>query len=530
MVPAGLSGFSHVGIVPDDAVGRRVFRGSHVSPALSFRRCSILTLITLAVSLYLDSWPTCAYLILNNQPTCGINRHSRSGIHPQMHVAHMMNDDCGMMCLRVGHIRIFNCQQMSGKTRVLRHAATTAMHVCNPWIEEGSTQRRVGTGPRSVTTVRDDRNLVRMAVTERRASSTVLARHWSTVTGVDLSASTVRRRLLRAGLVPLRRLSLSRDHKRFRLQRARERRRWRVEWQHVVFSDEYRFNLSYSDGCIRVRRYRGDRILAACIVERHSGQMPSVMVWGAMRSQPLSIEGNLNKPEVLPLLQVTPHDIFQQDNARPHVTRNVQAFFNELRVSMLPWLARSPDLHVHPSNISGIWLVELVILNVGRRWRSRLGARPPPLTNTGDPGSIPGGFTLGFSRVGIVPLSRGGGGLSRHIPASPALAFKHRYILGSHFMSCPGMVGTYRSQLASPSFGGSRFALGALITLAWVTQLPQKLSFSGYSGGETSALLVPKTRSYRKYAEFPYLVFTDISSKSEVFTTEIAAQLNSPAV
>ncbi|KAJ8883321.1 hypothetical protein PR048_015164 [Dryococelus australis] len=32
-------GFSHVGIVPDDAVGRRVFSGSPVSPALSFRRC-----------------------------------------------------------------------------------------------------------------------------------------------------------------------------------------------------------------------------------------------------------------------------------------------------------------------------------------------------------------------------------------------------------------------------------------------------------------------------------------------------------
>ncbi|KAJ8866149.1 hypothetical protein PR048_033673 [Dryococelus australis] len=41
-----LAGFSRVGIVPEDAVGQRVFSGSHVSPTLSFRRCSIRTSIT----------------------------------------------------------------------------------------------------------------------------------------------------------------------------------------------------------------------------------------------------------------------------------------------------------------------------------------------------------------------------------------------------------------------------------------------------------------------------------------------------
>ncbi|KAJ8888992.1 hypothetical protein PR048_008486 [Dryococelus australis] len=79
------------------------------------------------------SWPTSADLIVNKQPTCGIHRHSRSGMHPQMHVTHMMNDDCGMMCLHVGHIRIFNCQQMSGKTRVpLAQKSTTS----GPFLDE----------------------------------------------------------------------------------------------------------------------------------------------------------------------------------------------------------------------------------------------------------------------------------------------------------------------------------------------------------------------------------------------------------
>ena len=57
------------------------------------------------------------------------------------------------------------------------HAAMTVMDVWNQWREDGLTQRRTRTGPRNVTTARDDCHLVRMAVTDRTASSTVLSRH-----------------------------------------------------------------------------------------------------------------------------------------------------------------------------------------------------------------------------------------------------------------------------------------------------------------------------------------------------------------
>ncbi|GFU60210.1 transposable element Tcb1 transposase [Trichonephila clavipes] len=36
--------------------------------------------------------------------------------------------------------------------------------------------------------------------------------------------------------------------------------------------------------------------------------------------------------------------IFQQDNARPHVTRIVQRFFVNHQIELFPWPARSPDL------------------------------------------------------------------------------------------------------------------------------------------------------------------------------------------
>ena len=89
----------------------------------------------------------------------------------------------------------------------------------------------------------------------------------------------------------------------------------------------------YNDGRIRVRRYAGERNLRACILQLHRGPTPSVMVWGAieynMRYRLLRTEGNVNsnryireilQPEVLPLLQATPHATFQQDNGRSHIS------------------------------------------------------------------------------------------------------------------------------------------------------------------------------------------------------------------
>ncbi|KFM63681.1 hypothetical protein X975_03003, partial [Stegodyphus mimosarum] len=41
---------------------------------------------------------------------------------------------------------------------------------------------------------------------------------------------------------PLYRIPLTHDHRRLRLQWANQHRDWRAVWQHVVFSDESRFN------------------------------------------------------------------------------------------------------------------------------------------------------------------------------------------------------------------------------------------------------------------------------------------------
>ncbi|GFX30823.1 transposable element Tc1 transposase [Trichonephila clavipes] len=57
---------------------------------------------------------------------------------------------------------------------------------------------------------------------------------------------------------------------------------WRADWQQVVFSDKSCFNLWHHDGRIRVKLYAGERRIPECIIERHSGRTPGVMVWGAI--------------------------------------------------------------------------------------------------------------------------------------------------------------------------------------------------------------------------------------------------------
>ncbi|EFN60293.1 Transposable element Tc1 transposase, partial [Camponotus floridanus] len=59
--------------------------------------------------------------------------------------------------------------------------------------------------------------------------------------------------------------------------------------------------------------------------------------------------------------------IFQQDNARPHVARNVQVFFLAQHILLLLWPTRSPDM----SPIEHVWDVVT----------HRLAHYPSPATN-----------------------------------------------------------------------------------------------------------------------------------------------------
>ncbi|GFV97317.1 transposable element Tcb1 transposase [Trichonephila clavipes] len=105
-------------------------------------------------------------------------------------------------------------------------------------------------------------------------------------------------------------------------------------------------------------------MLNSCVMHRHTGPAPGIMVWGGIgyhsRTPLVRIVGILNsqryisevlEPVVLPYLQGLATALLQQDNARPHVERIVQSFFVNHQIELLSWPARSPDL----SPIENMW-------------------------------------------------------------------------------------------------------------------------------------------------------------------------------
>ncbi|GFV73869.1 transposable element Tcb1 transposase [Trichonephila clavipes] len=119
----------------------------------------------------------------------------------------------------------------------------------------------VGCGPTwsntstSVHTSSEERQIVRMTVTDRSVTSRTETQYIKSVTHHSVSARIIRRHLQESGLSarhPLLGLPLTQNHRRLRRQRCDERRMWVVEWNEVLFTDESRICLQHHDGRIRV--------------------------------------------------------------------------------------------------------------------------------------------------------------------------------------------------------------------------------------------------------------------------------------
>ncbi|GFX23188.1 transposable element Tcb1 transposase [Trichonephila clavipes] len=121
------------------------------------------------------------------------------------------------------------------------------MQICDRWMQEGTTDRRGRSHPPQYTTSREDRQIVRMAVTDRSVTSRTVAQHIESVTHHSVSvARTIRPRVQQSGLSarrPLLGLPLTQNHRRLLHQWCDERRMCMAEWNEVVFNDESRICL-----------------------------------------------------------------------------------------------------------------------------------------------------------------------------------------------------------------------------------------------------------------------------------------------
>ncbi|GFT47146.1 transposable element Tcb1 transposase [Trichonephila clavipes] len=93
------------------------------------------------------------------------------------------------------------------------------MRIWERWMQDGTTKRRGRSHPPQCTTSREDRQIVRIAMTDRSVTSRTVAQHIESVTLHSVSARTIRRRLQQSGQSarrPLLGLPLTQSRRRLR--------------------------------------------------------------------------------------------------------------------------------------------------------------------------------------------------------------------------------------------------------------------------------------------------------------------------
>lgn len=219
-------------------------------------------------------------------------------------------------------------------------------------------------GPKPKITNRQERAIGRQALKLISQNSQVTSRKLQLTCALNhVNKRTIQRKLLTMDFVckeAMNKIVLTEQHKRDRLELARQFLSSPPDWFKVVFTDEKRFN---GDGPDSWRSYMPKNM--PLIRNRRQQGGPSVQVWGMLIPGPfffvfpLSQRGtsvdflDFIEHEVLPLLtQLVPSDyIFQQDLASTHTSQYAYDKFAELGVNLLPWASRSPDLNI----IENVW-------------------------------------------------------------------------------------------------------------------------------------------------------------------------------
>ncbi len=246
---------------------------------------------------------------------------------------------------------------------VARHFGIHRKSVCrlvSRYRQTGDVKDRNRSGRSRVATRRQDRYTETSAVRRRFYTARSIQLDVQRAAGPRarrISDQTIRNRLYQAGLRawrPARRPVLKAAHRAARLQWARLHRPWtRQQWQHVLFTDESRFCLKTVDGRLRVWRRRGERFADNCVQPVTAFRGGSVMVWAGIRlagrTQLVPIAGNLNsqryiaeilQPHVIPCAQLVGNGfVLQDDNARPHRARIVDAFLQQNAITRMEWYA-----------------------------------------------------------------------------------------------------------------------------------------------------------------------------------------------
>lgn len=269
--------------------------------------------------------------------------------------AEEMNRGTGMLEAGVSQRRV---------AEVLNVSQSVVSRMWNRYLVTGNASHNHGGGRRRSTTVRQDRFLVIQARRHRFQNATSLNNDFQNATGVQISTQTLRNRLHESGLRarrPAIRVPLTPRHVQERLLFAQNHVRWTInDWTPVLFTDESRFCLDFTDKRQKVWRMPNERFHTLNVSEHDRYGKGSVMVWAGIsmngKTDLYVIEnGTLTADrycnEILDRFvrpyagAVGPEFILMDDNARPHRARVTDAYLERETIDRMDWPARSPDLN-----------------------------------------------------------------------------------------------------------------------------------------------------------------------------------------
>jgi transposase len=148
------------------------------------------------------------------------------------------------------------------------------------------------------------------------------------------------------------------SHEKKRVDFALARANPKFDWSKWIFSDEKKFNLDGPDGYKYYWHFKGNE---SKIFSRDSNSRASVMVWGGISKNGITalmeVPKKCNSKKYCDLLEegLIPYyddgDIFQQDGASCHTSKETMKFLKENGIETVSWPSKSPDL----SPIENVW-------------------------------------------------------------------------------------------------------------------------------------------------------------------------------
>lgn len=250
-------------------------------------------------------------------------------------------------------------QSIRYMARQMGRARATISAFKKKYEQTGELGRKKGSGRPRKTTKRQDRNVIREMLKNRK----VTAKEIINEVGLGVSQRTVRRRLNEKGYSSFfqrKRPFINKRNRRKRVKWARDHLNWTDDdWDKVLWSDESPYTFRYQ-GKVRVWGRKNEKNRPCCTKGTLKFGGGKINVWGCFSSGGIGhihlVKGILKQRQYRTILRhhMIPSAqrlfgrsrwIFQQDNDPKHTAKSIQRWTRRRRLDVMPWPAQSPDLN-----------------------------------------------------------------------------------------------------------------------------------------------------------------------------------------